>query len=228
MSYTSDQTDSQDYVYTPKTLYEKQIERQRQTEAFKNKWGTANQIGTATETDVIRALIGVDNKDSDSNKAGNLRTYLEEQGYDPALIASGQQTVSSDVFNPVKQTELRQIISQREQVLNAGIKLPTFDLRSITPLNAESWVSNAQKAIDTQVRSRPNGDEKTIPKIEAEKFYDPDQNMGNTGYTHGDPYGFFHVSPQRVDTVGLGLFGGGTLAILLILYFVFSKKGYGK
>ena len=78
MSYTSDQTDSQDYVYTPKTLYEKQIERQRQTEAFKNKWGTANQIGTATETDVIRALIGVDNKDSDSNKAGNLRILLAE------------------------------------------------------------------------------------------------------------------------------------------------------
>ena len=65
----------------------------------------------------------------------------------------------------------------------------------------------------------PNGNEKTIPKIEAEKFYQPDQNMGNKGYVH---------FPHHVDTIGLSAFGGGTLAILLILYFVLSKKGYGK
>ena len=209
-------------------LYEDQIARQARTESFTSKWGTANQIGTATQTDVVRALIGVNNSDTDSNKAGNLRTYLEERGYTPSLIASGDQTVSQDIFKPQKQTELRQIISQREQVLNAGIKLPTLDLRSITPLNAENWISNAQKAIDTQVRSMPNGNEKTIPKIEAEKFYQPDQNMGNKGYPHGDPYWFFHVEPQRVDTVGLGASGGGAIVLLLLLYFIMKKKGYDK
>ena len=210
---TSEQTDSQDYVYAPKTLYEKQIARQAQTEAFKNKWGTANQIGTATQTDVVRALIGVNNEDSDSNKAGNLRTYLEEQGYDPALIASGQQTVSEDIFNHVKQTELRQIISQREQVLNAGIKLPTFDLRGMTPLNTENWITEAQKAIVTQVRTMPNGNEKTIPKIEAEKFYQPDQNMGNKGYP----------KTPKIDLIGATAFTGGTVAVMLILYVLISR-----
>mgnify|MGYP003147335013 CR=1 FL=1 len=195
-------------------LYEDQIARQARTESFTSKWGTA------TQTDVVRSLIGVNNSDTDSNKAGNLRTYLEERGYTPSLIASGDQTVSQDIFKPQKQTELRQIISQREQVFNAGIKLPTLDLRSITPLNAENWISNAQKAIDTQVRSMPNGNEKTIPKIEAEKFYQPDQNMGNKGYP---------TSPfDHVDTVGLGAFGGGAIVLLLLLYFIMKKKGYDK
>ena len=59
----------------------------------------------------------------------------------------------------------------------------------------------------------PNGNEKTIPKIEAEKFYQPDQNMGNKGYP----------KTPKIDLIGATAFTGGTVAVMLILYVLISR-----
>lgn len=220
MSYTSGQIDSQSYTYKP-SLFETVQNRNIATEEFRSKWGgthiapagadlSSNKyVGTATQTDVVRSLI-------QGNTSGNLEQFLSERGYDVNAIMGGSQIVADNIFNPEKQTTARQVLSQREAVLNQGISLPTLDLRKITSsLDLDNWIGKAQEAIETQVRTMPNGNEKTIPKIEAEKFYEPDQNMGNKGYP-SSPF-------DHVDTVGIGLFSGGTVIVLLILYFLIKR-----
>jgi hypothetical protein len=219
MSYTSDQVDSQSYTYKP-SLFETVQNRNIATDAFRDKWGgviarnytegadlSSNKFtGTATQTDVVRSLI-------QGNTGGNLGQFLSERGYDVNAIMGGSQIVADNIFNPEKQTTARAVLAQREAVLNQGISLPTFDLRNITSsLDLGNWLQKAEQAIETQVRTMPNGNEKTIPKIEAEKFYQPDQNMGNKGF------------PHHVDTIGIGLYSGGTLIILLILYFLIARR----
>jgi hypothetical protein len=219
MSYTSGQIDSQSYTYKP-SLFETVQAKNIATEKFRDKWGgvisrsyssgddlSSNKFtGTATQTDVVRSLI-------QGNTSGNLEQFLSERGYDVNAIMGGSQIVAQNIFSPEKQTTARAVLAQREAVLNQGISLPEFDLTKITSsLDLGNWLQKAEEAIKTQVRTMPNGNEKTIPKIEAEKFYEPDQNMGNKGY------------PHHVDTIGIGLYSGGTIIILLILYFLIARR----
>jgi len=82
-------------------LYDEQMRKQAETQAFRER------AFNSTKTDVVRNLLTSDNI-YEGKDTRNLEQYLTERNYDISAIIAGTQEVPDTIFDPVKQTELRQ------------------------------------------------------------------------------------------------------------------------
>lgn len=107
------------------TLREQAEAKAKATEDFLAKWGSVGRIGTATQTNIVQALLASNNLHQGTDTT-NLVKYLEERDYDISAIIAGEETIPDDIFKPVKQTELREtaqvLKTQDENVIREVIE----------------------------------------------------------------------------------------------------------
>lgn len=120
------------------TLREQQEAKLKATEEFKTKWGTVGKEGTATTTDIVKALLTSNNQHYGTDTR-NLIQYLDERDYDISAIVSGKQQIPEEIFKPQKKTELRESIQQEIRDLETH------------KLTDEQIIANAEKALKEPV-----------------------------------------------------------------------------
>ena len=189
------------------SLYEKQMARVAQTQAFREKWGgvihpsytqgadlSTNQfVGTATTFDVIDTLINPETTNRYVGSTQNLTTYLRERNWTP-------ETAPTNWSAPEKQTVLRAEIAGLSQAL-----VPQPKIKTPRPIITHS--------VNVQTRETPTVIEQPATQIVTPEMETPEFEL--TRHSPQELTDDSQPAPKYLPLVAITIGAGVALSVIM-------------